>query len=102
MTLHGFSAPCRAIPRERYSSRLLSSFQPPVPPQSKGEAVYQDIDVTSVQNSPRNFDPDAVFVVSGASRGIGLQFVKSLLLETKVSWLTSEANEDIPSTIWYC
>ena len=58
-----------------------------MPPQSKGGAVYQDIDVSksSLLNSPRNLDPDAVFVVTGASRGIGLQFVKSLLLDTKVS-----------------
>ena len=86
MALHGFSGHCQALPGERYNCRLFSSFQPPVPPESKGEAVYKDIDVNSVQPLPRNFDPDAVFVVSGASRGIGLQFVKSLLLDTKVSY----------------
>lgn len=83
MALYGFSS-STSLPGERCNSRLFSSFQPPVPPQSKGEAVYRDIDVTSSpQDSPRNSDPDAVFVVTGASRGIGLQFVKSLLLDTK-------------------
>jgi len=34
-------------------------------------------------SSIRNSDPDAVFVVTGASRGIGLQFVQKLLKDTK-------------------
>lgn len=66
-------------------SRLFSSFQPPVPPQSQGQAVYKDINLSSApQVGPRSEDPEAVFVVTGASRGIGLQFVKTLLLDTKV------------------
>lgn len=70
--------------------RLFSSFQAPVPPQSKGEAVYKDIDVTkeihsSSQAGIRNKLPDGVFVVNGASRGIGLQFVKALIASTEVS-----------------
>lgn len=55
-----------------------------MPPQSKGEAVYQDIDLSADKVTPRNSDREAVFVVSGASRGIGLQFVKTLLNDTKV------------------
>jgi hypothetical protein len=75
----------------------LSAFQAPEPPQSKGQAVYNDIDFNNIgsgsdsdkllssQSTLRNSDTDAVFVVSGASRGIGLQFVKSLIERTKVS-----------------
>lgn len=71
------------------STRLMSSFQAPVPPSSRGEAVYSDIKISgaddlSSRSSLRNNDPDAVFVISGASRGIGLQFVKSLIDRTKV------------------
>ena len=69
----------------RIRHRLFSSFQAPVPPQSKGEAIFQDINLSSVSTCPRNLDPEAVFVVSGASRGIGLQFVKTLVSSTKVS-----------------
>lgn len=71
------------------SSRLWSSFEAPLPPESRGRAVYDDVDLTSSASviSPearrRNEDPDAVFVVTGASRGIGLQFVKSLLERTQ-------------------
>ena len=65
-----------------------SNFQAPEPPQSKGEAVYSDIDITSSQASEsstlRNNDENSVFVVSGASRGIGLEFVKALSKRTKV------------------
>lgn len=71
-------------------TRHFSSFQAPEPPQSNGQAVYKDIDFSvekdrTSQSAVRNADPGAVFVVSGASRGIGLQFVKSLLEQTKVS-----------------
>jgi hypothetical protein len=71
------------------SIRLMSTFQAPVPPSSKGEAVYSDIKISvsddlSSRSSLRNNDPGAVFVITGASRGIGLQFVKSLIDRTKV------------------
>jgi hypothetical protein len=78
------------LPLVPYTIRHLSAFQAPEPPQSKGQAVYNDIDFnigseSSSQSTLRNSDTDAVFVVSGASRGIGLQFVKSLIERTKVS-----------------
>ncbi len=68
-------------------SRLFSTFQAPEPPQSKGFNIFDDIDVsgsdsTSSQSSLRNSDPNAVFVVNGASRGIGFQFVQKLLNDT--------------------
>ena len=74
------------------SSRLLSSattFQPADPPVTHGTPVFSDIDFTvaekeSSESRRRNTDPDAVYVVTGASRGIGLQFVKTLLERTKV------------------
>lgn len=74
----------------RFSSSSSSSFQAPAPPSTHGNPVFPDIDF-SVAASPtaesvrRNNDPSSVFVVTGASRGIGLQFVKSLLDRTKVS-----------------
>ena len=72
------------------NTRLFSSFQAPEPPSSKGQAVYTDIDLAQaggIDSEPyrRNQDPDAVFVVTGASRGIGLQFVKSLMDRSNVS-----------------
>jgi hypothetical protein len=77
------------------SSSISSSFTPPEPPASKGTSVFLDIDF-SVQGNPssasflRNNDQDAVFVVTGANRGIGLQLVKSLTERTKVSERVSE------------
>jgi hypothetical protein len=64
------------------------NFVPPPPPTSKGIPVFPDIDFSHAFTSEavkRNADPDAVFVVNGSSRGIGLQFVKSLVARTKVS-----------------
>jgi hypothetical protein len=66
-----------------------SSFQPPAPPGTHGTPVFPNIDFTVSQSSAseafrRNNDPQAVFVVTGANRGIGLQFVKSLMDRTKV------------------
>ena len=67
----------------------LCSFQAPEPPQSHGQPVFPDIKIQSITSSEdgndnvRNNDPNAVFVVNGSSRGIGLQFVRSLLQCTK-------------------
>jgi NAD(P)-dependent dehydrogenase (short-subunit alcohol dehydrogenase family) len=49
--------------------------------------LFEDIDFSVAekehpQSKMRNNDPNAVFVVTGASRGIGLQFVKTLLETT--------------------
>lgn len=70
--------------------RLFSTFQAPEPPSSKGQAIFPDVDIsqqsTSIPDSAavqRNADPNAIFVVNGASRGIGVQMVKSLLDRTK-------------------
>lgn len=66
------------------STSRFSTFQAPEPPQSKGPAVFNDIDLSlgKDESLKRNSDPSAVFVVTGASRGIGLQFVKSLIERT--------------------
>eukprot|EP00956_Cyclotella_meneghiniana_P018038 scaffold29819_cov68-Cyclotella_meneghiniana.AAC.2 len=69
-------------------SSTSSSFRAPEPPQSHGKPIFPDVPInatTSQDNiaSIRNEDPDAVFVVNGSSRGIGLQFIKSLLQRTK-------------------
>ena len=73
-----------------YSSTALSAvtsggFTAPPPPSSKGEAVFDDIDLSakSSEATKRNADEKAVYTVTGANRGIGLQFVKSLLDRTK-------------------
>mmetsp|Transcript_10507 Transcript_10507/g.25052 ORF Transcript_10507/g.25052 Transcript_10507/m.25052 type:complete len:416 (+) Transcript_10507:93-1340(+) len=64
-------------------------FVAPEPPESSGIAVFPDVQLTNKKDnkeSPhatlRNSDPNAVFVVNGASRGIGLQFVKHLMSTT--------------------
>lgn len=83
----GLFAGCRRAVSSSFpalASSPDSSFNPPVPPTSKGVPVYPDIDFSVAEDSEsisykRNRDRDAVYVVNGSSRGIGLQFVKSLL-----------------------
>jgi len=74
------------------SNASSSSFQPAAPPGTHGTPVFSNIDVSSSTATSsivsdaarlRNSSPDAVFVVSGANRGIGLQFTKSLLERTQ-------------------
>ena len=77
----------------RAASRLFSSstdhsdtaslFQPAPPPGTHGTPVFPNIDLTNIspEAQRRNGSRDAVFVVTGANRGLGLQFAKSLLLE---------------------
>ena len=76
----------------RISSRLfsnvsnkdgLSSFQPPQPPNSKGMPIFADVEMKEDIVSIRSMDENAIFVVTGASRGIGLALVKTLLERTK-------------------
>jgi len=74
----------------RNRNKLFSSFNAPEPPESKGVNVFKDIDFSvstgqSSQSSTRNSDPNAVFVINGVSRGIGLQFLHNLLENTKGS-----------------
>jgi Dehydrogenases with different specificities (related to short-chain alcohol dehydrogenases) len=64
--------------------RSFTSFQPPPPNEYTGIPVYSNIDFHGSKNtdSPsqlRKNDPDAVYVVTGASRSMGLQYVKELL-----------------------
>lgn len=81
-----------ALCAHRFRSRRFlssSSFQPPEPPESKGNAIFLDVDIWSHDKpitdaaKERNSDPEAVFVVNGSSRGIGLQVVQSLLERTQ-------------------
>jgi NAD(P)-dependent dehydrogenase (short-subunit alcohol dehydrogenase family) len=78
--------------RSSVYTRLFSSssFTPPEPPASKGIPVYANIDFRLAEypasdSIKRNGDPNSVYVISGASRGIGLQVVKSLVERTKGS-----------------
>lgn len=63
-----------------------SSFVPPEPPTNNGQAMFPNINMLALssQSTMRNTDSDAVFVITGASRGIGLQIVKDMLGRTKV------------------
>ena len=72
------------------SSLSTSSFKAPEPPSSQGQAVFPDIEFDKslsqddeLPSIKRNNDSGAVYIINGSSRGIGLQFVKSLLGRTK-------------------
>jgi len=73
--------------RHSSTSTSKSTFQPPPKNKYHGTPVYSDIDISTAQKSEaataRNSDPSAVFVVTGASRSMGLQFVKELLSRTR-------------------
>lgn len=81
-----------------------SNFQAPEPPESKGHAIFPDVNISSGASKTtisehavqRNTDPDAIFVVNGASRGIGLQMVKSLLERTQGTILACCRNPHDP------
>lgn len=73
---------------ESGATRNYSTYEPPANNTYHGEPVYKDIDISTNDNissaaSARNSDPEAVFVVTAASRSMGLQFVKELLSRTK-------------------
>eukprot|EP00554_Chaetoceros_debilis_P012305 CAMPEP_0194116824 /NCGR_PEP_ID=MMETSP0150-20130528/28684_1 /TAXON_ID=122233 /ORGANISM="Chaetoceros debilis, Strain MM31A-1" /LENGTH=364 /DNA_ID=CAMNT_0038807639 /DNA_START=63 /DNA_END=1157 /DNA_ORIENTATION=- len=68
-----------------------SAFQPPPPNTYNAPAVYDNIPITkngtvvsslSIPSSIRKNDPDAVYVVTGASRSMGLEYVKTLLCDS--------------------
>lgn len=69
------------------AKRGFSSFQPPPNNVYHGTPVYNNINISNKTPSPaataRNNDPSAIFVVTGASRSMGLQFVKELLSRTQ-------------------
>jgi hypothetical protein len=85
----------RTVPNGFQScTRLLSSsFQPPDPPGTSWGRIFPDIDfsVPSAESKQRNQDLNAVFVVAGASRGIGLQFVKELMDRTQVCFFLTKS-----------
>ena len=64
-----------------------SSFDAPEPPACKGDPVFKDILLSQERSEDakmREKDEGAVFVVTGASRGIGLEMVKQLVDSTEV------------------
>mmetsp|Transcript_1760 Transcript_1760/g.4414 ORF Transcript_1760/g.4414 Transcript_1760/m.4414 type:complete len:364 (-) Transcript_1760:123-1214(-) len=74
-----------AVLRRNY----YSTFEPPPPNSYHGTSDFADVDIvppapsSAAASSARNVDPEAVFVVTGASRSMGLQFVKELLRRTE-------------------
>eukprot|EP00984_Skeletonema_dohrnii_P000529 scaffold171_cov149-Skeletonema_dohrnii-CCMP3373.AAC.1 len=68
-------------------SSFSTSYQPPPNNTYHGTPVYNHIDIGTKKitdaAAARNNDTDAVFVVTGASRSMGLEFVKQLLTRTK-------------------
>jgi len=102
-TLRRNSPPLPGLASGRRRNKLFSSFQAPEPPQSKCLNIFKDIDFSASNcNSPqsliRNSDPDAVFVINGASRGIGFQFVRKLLNETEGKIVACcRSPEDVPN-----
>ena len=69
------------------NGRRFSSFNPPPNNTYHGTPVYKDISIEnntpSTAATARNNDEESVFVITGASRSMGLQFVKELLHRTK-------------------
>jgi len=74
-----------AIPNS--SSFSTSSFQPPAKNIYNAEAVYDNIPIEDTDQTPtsltRKNDSNAVYVVTGASRSMGLQYIKTLLEPTR-------------------
>ena len=66
------------------SSSSTPSFQPPKPLQSHGHPVFPKVPIRNHASTNdtvgnlQNNSPDAVFVVNGSSRGIGLQLILTL------------------------
>jgi hypothetical protein len=83
--------PVSAVSFRPTARRMSTSaeFLPGAPPGTNGTPVFKDIDFATAKNplgesAVRNADPKAVFVVTGASRGLGVEFVKQLVHRTKV------------------
>lgn len=72
-------------PSTRSTRLFATDFQAASPPGTHGTPVFPDIDFSreSEESVRRNNDAEAVFVVTGANRGIGLQFVKVLTTKTQ-------------------
>jgi hypothetical protein len=71
--------------------RGMSTFTPATPAKTKGTPMFKDVNFTIAKDPlaecvVRNADPKAVFVVTGAGRGLGVEFVKQLVHRTKVSF----------------
>lgn len=66
--------------------RRTIAFTPSPPPGTHGAPVFPDLDLSSPTDDSRRRkeDSNAVMVVTGASRGIGLQFVKTLSEQSQV------------------
>jgi hypothetical protein len=69
-----------------------TTFTPATPAKTKGTPMFKDVDF-AIAKDPlaecvvRNADPKAVFVVTGAGRGLGLEFAKQLVDRTKVRFI---------------
>lgn len=78
------------------TTRLFSTFQPADPPGTHGSPVFPDIDFSMADKSDdairRNSDPKAVFVVTGANRGIGMQLVRCLVDRTMVGLIPFDSH----------
>lgn len=91
LPIHLLSSNVVAFSTSATGTAATTTFQPPKPPGTKGTPIFPDIQILKPDESNptenairRNTDSNAVMVVTGANRGIGLQFVRSLLSHTKV------------------
>ena len=86
-------------PNRKYLTTDASNFTPPPLNKYHGTSVYEDIDIATPPKPEssafhRNADPDAVHVVTAASRGLGLQYVQSLLDRTEGTVVATCRNPD--------
>jgi hypothetical protein len=86
-----FLPPLSSVSSSR-AVRGMSTFTPATPAKTKGTPVFKDVNFTIAKDplaecAVRNADPKAVFIVTGANRGLGLEFVKQLVHRTKVSFM---------------
>jgi hypothetical protein len=75
-----------------FMGKTETTFTPAEPAKTKGTPMFKDVDFSFAKDPVaecivRNADPKAVFVVTGAGRGLGLEFVKQLVHRTKVRLL---------------